>query len=89
VGRAENAAVARDDDSRSSPETKEGKTMLVLTRKLQQEIVIADNIRVTILEIRGNRIKLGVTAPEHIEIQRTEGSRGGRAVSCVALAAED
>ncbi len=63
--------------------------MLVLTRKLQQEIVIADNIRVTILEIRGNRIRLGITAPEDIEIQRTECTRRRGVVSCVALGSED
>jgi carbon storage regulator len=46
--------------------------MLVLTRKLQQEIVIHDNIRVTVLEINGSRIRLGITAPDEIAIRRSE-----------------
>jgi carbon storage regulator len=46
--------------------------MLVLTRKLQQEIVIADTIRVTVLEINGNRIRLGIAAPDDIPIHRAE-----------------
>jgi len=46
--------------------------MLVLTRKSQQEIVIGDNIRLTILDIRGGRVKLGVVAPDNVDIRRKE-----------------
>ena len=46
--------------------------MLVLTRKMQQEIQIAGNIRLTVLEIRGDRVKLGLSAPREIEILRGE-----------------
>ena len=46
--------------------------MLVLTRKLQQGIEIADNICVTVLQIQGGRVKLGVSAPEHVEVCRKE-----------------
>ncbi len=46
--------------------------MLVLTRKTDQEIVIADNVRVKVLEVRGQQVRLGIVAPEEIGIQRTE-----------------
>lgn len=46
--------------------------MLVLTRKLDQRIVIGDDITVTILEVQGNRIRLGIEAPKEIPITREE-----------------
>jgi len=46
--------------------------MVVLSRKLGQEIVIADNIRLTVVAIRGNRVRLGFTAPPDVSIQREE-----------------
>jgi carbon storage regulator len=47
-------------------------TMLVLTRKPQQEIIIGDDIRLTVLDIRGGRVKLAFTAPAKVEIRRKE-----------------
>lgn len=46
--------------------------MLVLSRKLGESIVIDGSIRVTILEVRGDNIKLGVQAPRHISVHREE-----------------
>ncbi len=46
--------------------------MLVLTRKIGETIVIADNIRVTVVDIRGSQVRLGFTAPENVRIQREE-----------------
>lgn len=46
--------------------------MLVLSRKLGEEIVIAGNIRVKIVGIQGNRVKLGVDAPEEVTVHRQE-----------------
>jgi carbon storage regulator len=46
--------------------------MLVLTRKKDEGIVIADNIRISVLEIRGHRVRLGITAPDHVCIERDE-----------------
>jgi carbon storage regulator len=46
--------------------------MLVLTRKLGERIVIDDQITVTVLEIHGQRIRLGIEAPKEIPIKREE-----------------
>ena len=37
--------------------------MLVLSRRVGESIVISDNITVTVLEVRGSRVKLGISAP--------------------------
>ena len=54
--------------------------MLVLTRKAGERIVIADNIVVEVLEIQGNRVRIGIQAPHGVTILREElltGKAGG------------
>lgn len=46
--------------------------MLVLTRKKGQSIVIGDNIEVTIIEVSGDQIRVGIKAPNEISIYRKE-----------------
>lgn len=46
--------------------------MLVLSRKVGNRIVIAGDIEVTIVQIRGNIVRLGVNAPRHISIERCD-----------------
>ena len=46
--------------------------MLVLSRRAGESIIIADSITVTILEVRGNRAKLGIIAPVETPIHRGE-----------------
>ncbi len=46
--------------------------MLVLTRKVDQPIRINDNIEIRVLEIRGNRVRLGIVAPPEVTIKRKE-----------------
>ncbi|MFR0673135.1 carbon storage regulator CsrA [Enterobacterales bacterium AW_CKDN230030176-1A_HGKHYDSX7] len=46
--------------------------MLILTRKAGETIVINDNIRVTVLSVKGNQIRLGVEAPEDVPVHRQE-----------------
>lgn len=46
--------------------------MLALTRKKGESLVINNNIEVSILEIRGDQIKLGITAPRDVSIYRKE-----------------
>ncbi len=46
--------------------------MLALTRKKNEAIVINNNIEVTVLEIKGDQIKLGIAAPKEVPIYRKE-----------------
>jgi carbon storage regulator len=46
--------------------------MLVLTRRVGEEILIDNQIRVTVLSSHGGRIRLGIEAPAHMRIHRTE-----------------
>jgi carbon storage regulator len=46
--------------------------MLVLTRKAGEKIRIGDEIVLTVIEIKGNRIKLGIDAPSEVSIVRGE-----------------
>ena len=46
--------------------------MLILSRKLGEQIVIGDNIILTVVAIRGMQIRLGITAPADLSIQREE-----------------
>ena len=46
--------------------------MLALTRKRGESLVINNNIEITVLEIRGDQIKLGIQAPKDVPIYRKE-----------------
>ena len=46
--------------------------MLVLSRKLQQEIVIGDEVTVTVLSVKGNTVRLGINAPKDVRVLRGE-----------------
>ena len=46
--------------------------MLVLTRKLNQSIVIGDDIEVVVLEVRGEQVRLGIKAPKTVMVHRKE-----------------
>jgi len=46
--------------------------MLVLTRKIGEEIVIGDNIRITVVEVGPGRVKIGIAAPRDVKIDRDE-----------------
>jgi carbon storage regulator len=46
--------------------------MLVLTRKQNEQLVIGNNIFLTVVEIRGDRVRLGVEAPKEVPVHRHE-----------------
>ena len=46
--------------------------MLVLTRKPDESIVIDGGIKITVMEVRGNRIRLGIEAPKDVAVRRSE-----------------
>lgn len=46
--------------------------MLVLSRKSNESICIGDTIEVRVLEVCGNRVRLGITAPKNVSVHRPE-----------------
>jgi carbon storage regulator len=46
--------------------------MLVLTRKLGESIAIDDNIKITVVQIKGKQVRLGIQAPKDTKIHREE-----------------
>lgn len=46
--------------------------MLVLSRGRSEEIIIGDNIRIMVVDIRGDKVRLGVEAPKEVPVHRRE-----------------
>ncbi len=46
--------------------------MLVLTRKLQEQIAIGQDITITVLRLKGNTVKIGIEAPDNVRVVRGE-----------------
>ena len=46
--------------------------MLILTRRIGESLLIGDAIRVVVLEMRGNQVRLGITAPPEVVVLREE-----------------
>ncbi|MDA3948828.1 MAG: carbon storage regulator CsrA [Spirochaeta sp.] len=46
--------------------------MLILTRKTNERIMIGDDIEVSVVEIRGDQVKLGIIAPRTVKVHRRE-----------------
>ena len=46
--------------------------MLALTRRKSESLVVINNIEVTVLEIRGDQVKIGISAPKDVPIYRKE-----------------
>ena len=49
-----------------------GNNLLVLSRRRDQTLVIGDNVEVTVLEIKGGQVRLGINAPKAVSIHRGE-----------------
>jgi carbon storage regulator len=69
--------------------------MLVLTRRLGEEIVINGDIRVAVVDIQGEKVRLGITAPRSVTVDRKEvherrtGFGAANPPPLVSLAAQD
>ena len=46
--------------------------MLVLSRRKNESIIIGDNVTITICDVRGDKVRLGITAPRSVSVHREE-----------------
>jgi carbon storage regulator len=46
--------------------------MLILSRKTDEKIVIGEDITVTIIEVRGDQVRIGISAPKNVKVYREE-----------------
>lgn len=46
--------------------------MLVLTRKINQSIIIGDDVEITIVDVQGEQVRIGISAPKSVSVYRKE-----------------
>lgn len=54
--------------------------MLVLSRKVLESIQVGEDIVVSVVEIRGGKVRIGIDAPKHVQIMRAEAAFGAGAL---------
>lgn len=63
--------------------------MLVLTRKLQEQIRIGNNVTITVLRVKGQAVRIGIEAPRDVRVVRAELPRDGESDAASAPAPAD
>lgn len=46
--------------------------MLILTRRISESIIIGDDVKITVLGVKGNQVRLGIDAPKNLPVHREE-----------------
>ena len=46
--------------------------MLILTRRVGETLIIGDDVSVTVLDVKGNQVRIGITAPKDVTVHREE-----------------
>jgi carbon storage regulator len=63
---------AKQQQQQQQQQHQGGLNVLVLTRKKHERIVIGPNVVVTVVEVRGDKVQLGITAPKGVSVHRQE-----------------
>jgi carbon storage regulator CsrA len=61
-----------DIKKNSIPYRREGRNMLVLSRKKNEKIILGDSIEITIVRVSDSQVRLGIQAPSNVTVLRTE-----------------
>ena len=46
--------------------------MLILTRRISESVIIGDNVKITVLGVKGSQVRLGIDAPKEVSVHREE-----------------
>ena len=46
--------------------------MLILTRRINESVIIADDVKITVLGVKGNQVRIGIDAPKEVSVHREE-----------------
>ncbi|MFC0180488.1 carbon storage regulator CsrA [Thorsellia kenyensis] len=46
--------------------------MLILTRRIGETLIIGDDVKITVLDVKGNQIRIGIDAPKSLSVHREE-----------------
>ncbi len=46
--------------------------MLILTRRISESIIIGENVKITVLGVKGNQVRIGIEAPKDVSVHREE-----------------
>jgi carbon storage regulator len=46
--------------------------MLILTRRISESIIIGDDVKLTVLGVKGNQVRIGIDAPKDVSVHREE-----------------
>ena len=46
--------------------------MLILTRRIGENLKVGDNVTISVLGVKGNQVRIGIDAPKHIQVHREE-----------------
>ena len=69
---ARDSRLSFDFDSEQTPSWTKDRTMLVLSRKKDEKIIIGDNVSIMIVDIQGDKVRLGIEAPREVSVHREE-----------------